>query len=120
MSAGRMQIGNLYIDPQQALEVLGAVGGVGLTTLFGLLLVRRARATRRRQIEGLENDGPVKEKPRRRLRAEDLAPDEPESEAVEEPAVGAADSGGEAEVEAAPVPELPPRPASPGRPSHPE
>jgi fused signal recognition particle receptor len=76
MCAGPMHIGGVYIDPQQALEILGAVGGVGLTTLFGLLFVRRARAARLRQIEGLENDRPVPQPSRRRLRAEDLEEEE--------------------------------------------
>jgi fused signal recognition particle receptor len=67
-----MHIGGLYIDPQQAFEILGAVGAVGLTTLFGVMFVRRARASRLRQIEGLENDRPPNQPSRRRLRAEDL------------------------------------------------
>jgi fused signal recognition particle receptor len=113
-----MQIGHLYIDPQQALEVLGAVGGIGLTSIFGFLLVRRARATRRRQIEGLENDSPVKESPRRRLRAEDLEPDEaeqPEGEVPEAPAAGVPDRTA-SQAHAGPVPEAASRPA-PAEPS---
>ncbi|HEY8924052.1 MAG TPA: signal recognition particle receptor subunit alpha, partial [Polyangia bacterium] len=84
------------------------MGGIGLTSLFGFLLVRRARATRRRQIEGLDNDSPVKEKPRRGLRAEDLEPDEPEprdeevSEAPAAPLPERASTSGET----APKPEV--------------
>jgi len=115
MSAGPMQIGHLYIDPQQALEVLGAVGGIGLSSLFGFLLVRRARATRRRQIEGLDNDSPVKEKPRRRLRAEDLEPAEPEQadedaeEASEGTPVLPRSDRAATTAEAEPLPEAPSR-----------
>ena len=80
MCARSMHIGGLYIDPQQALEVLGAVGGLGLTTLFGFLLVRRARATRLRQIEGLESGAPPRAPARRGLRAEDLEDDADQDE----------------------------------------
>jgi fused signal recognition particle receptor len=82
MCGGPMHIGGVYIDPQQALEILGAVGAVGFTTLFGLLFVRRARAARLRQIEGLENDRPVPQPSRRGLRAEDLEEEGDEGQKV--------------------------------------
>src|SRR3954471_14157320 len=85
MCAGPMHIGGVYIDPQQALEILGAVGAVGLTTVFGFLFVRRARAARLRQIEVLETDRPPIQPTRRRLRAEDLEEDSGEGEPEEAP-----------------------------------
>lgn len=42
------------MDQQQLIEIVVAVVGVVVTALFGVLLVRRARAARLRQIEGLD------------------------------------------------------------------
>jgi fused signal recognition particle receptor len=52
-----MDIGSLHLESQELYEGLAAIGAVGLTTVFGLLFVSKARATRRRQIE--ESDEPV-------------------------------------------------------------
>jgi len=48
-----MELGALQIDPQQLIELGAVLGGLGVTGVVGLLLVRRARAARLRQIEGL-------------------------------------------------------------------
>lgn len=52
-----MDIGSLHLESQELYEGLAAIGAVGLTTVFGLLFVSKARATRRRQIE--ESDEPA-------------------------------------------------------------
>lgn len=48
-----MQIGGVQVDPQQVIEIAAVVGGLGVSGALGLLFVRRARAARLRQIEGL-------------------------------------------------------------------
>src|SRR3569623_379288 len=53
-----MDIGSLHLESQELYEGLAAVGAVGLTTLFGLLFVKKARASRRRQIEESELPAP--------------------------------------------------------------
>ncbi|HET6281001.1 MAG TPA: signal recognition particle-docking protein FtsY [Polyangia bacterium] len=39
------------VNPSEIIELVAAVGGLGVTGLLGYLVVRRARASRRRQIE---------------------------------------------------------------------
>src|SRR3569623_53027 len=53
-----MDIGSLHLESQELYEGPAAVGAVGLTTLFGLLFVKKARASRRRQIEESELPAP--------------------------------------------------------------
>src|SRR3569833_2379308 len=53
-----MDIGSLHLESQELYEGLAAVGAVGLATLFGLLFVKKARASRRRQIEESELPAP--------------------------------------------------------------
>jgi fused signal recognition particle receptor len=88
-----MNVGGMQIDPQQLVEVAAAVGGVGVTALFGFLLVKRARASRLRQIEGLDAGQPTEARPRRVEKAKareadaegDEAPSSPASELEPEP-----------------------------------
>jgi hypothetical protein len=44
-----MNLGGHEILSQELIQMLAAAGGLFLTIVFGFLLVRRARATRRRQ-----------------------------------------------------------------------
>jgi fused signal recognition particle receptor len=74
------------VSPAELYELLGIIGGVLVSGLFGWLLVRRARASRQRMIDA------VGEAPAPRLRGREPTTPEPEPEA-EEP---------EAEPEAAP------------------
>jgi len=60
----RMNLGGGDILSQELIQMLAVAGGLFLTVVFGFLLVRRARATRRRQIEGAET--PALPEPRRR------------------------------------------------------
>jgi len=78
-----MDIGSLHLESQELVEGLAAVGAVGLTTLFGLLFVRKARATRRRQIDESELPAPQVTGKRRKQAPEP----EPDEEAAE-PEVG--------------------------------
>jgi fused signal recognition particle receptor len=97
-----MDLGGTHIDPQQLIEVGSVVGGLLVTSLFGFLLVRRARAARLRQIEGAEGAPPSK--PRRvegRGKLSELTEEEPEPQ--EEPQ--------EEPEEEAPESETPPKPA---------
>ena len=64
MSAASMEIGGVQIDPQQLIEIAAVLAGLVVTTGFGVLLVRRARASRLRQIEGLGSEAPA-DRPRR-------------------------------------------------------
>ena len=77
-----MDIGSLHLESQELYEGLAAIGAVGLTTVFGLLFVSKARAARRRQIE--ESDVPAPQVPtgKRGKRTLEPAPeaDEPEGE----------------------------------------
>src|SRR4051794_23228334 len=65
------------LDPAQLYELLGIVGGVVVSGLFGWLLVRRARASRQRMIDA------VGEPPAPRLRGRESATPEPEAEEPE-------------------------------------
>ncbi|HEY4185293.1 MAG TPA: signal recognition particle-docking protein FtsY [Polyangia bacterium] len=89
---------------------MAAVGAVGVTTLFGLLFVRKARASRRRQIEELES--PVAAAPRKGRRGP--APEVEEDEDAEQPPTRGVAAEPEADasdassaVEPAPVPRRP-------------
>jgi fused signal recognition particle receptor len=60
---------SFHINANELIELVSAVGGLGATGLLGYLVVRRARATRRRQIEE------AGETPRRELdQADEPAP----------------------------------------------
>ena len=65
----------MQIDPQQLVEVGVAVGCLVFSGLFGFLLVRKARATRRRQIE--ESGSDTSTSPRELSRASDRREEEP-------------------------------------------
>src|SRR3569623_167675 len=79
-----MDIGSLHLESQELYEGLAAVGAVGLTTLFGLLFVKKARASRRRQIE--ESEAPVPQVTGKRgKRKLEPAPEEPDAEPLAEP-----------------------------------
>src|SRR3954451_11818395 len=94
------------LDPAQLYELLGIVGGVVVSGLFGWLLVRRARASRQRMIDA------VGEAPAPRLRGREPAPPEPDAaepeaeperpRAARKPAARARE---EKEQEPAPTPE---------------
>jgi len=79
-----MDIGSLHLESQELYEGLAAIGAVGLTTVFGLLFVSKARAARRRQIE--ESELPAARLPagKRGKRAPEPEPDEEEPQEVEE------------------------------------
>jgi fused signal recognition particle receptor len=59
-----MEFAGVQIDPQQLIEFGLIAAGLGVTGGLGLLLVRRARASRLRQIEGLAGE-PEAARPRR-------------------------------------------------------
>jgi fused signal recognition particle receptor len=117
----------LGINPADLTELLSVVGGVLGTGVLGFLLVRRARASRRRQIEE-SNDPAPRELPRRRPSARDLGP-EPDSDegtggkAEESGAAAAAPASAQPAAAArATIPDARPRPAAapaPARPSAP-
>jgi fused signal recognition particle receptor len=92
------------VNPAELAELLGILGGVGVSGLLGFLLVRRARAARRRQIDAVDSPAPLpRSSSRRKLEAEP----EPESETDEESA--------EAESEREPVPATARQPPAAGR-----
>lgn len=78
-----MDIGSVHLESQELVEALVAVGAVGVTSLLGLLFVRKARAARRRQIEGFDAPAPA-EQPSRRRSGRRGGPDkaEPDEEAL--------------------------------------
>jgi len=88
-----MDIGSLHLESQELYEGLAAIGAVGLTTVFGLLFVSKARAARRRQIEESELPAPRATAGRRGKRALEAEPEpreeEEEPQEVEEPAAAA-------------------------------
>ena len=51
-----MDLSSIHLSATELYELIGVVGGLGVTGTLGVLFVRRARASRRRQIE--ESDGP--------------------------------------------------------------
>jgi fused signal recognition particle receptor len=112
-----MELGGTYIDPQQLIEIGSVVGGLLLTTLFGFFLVRRARASRLRQIESAEGAPPSKpRRVERRSRLHELTEEEGEGPAPESAELELPDQRAEpAEPpEAEPeVEEVPPRPTLP-------
>lgn len=89
-----MEIGGIQFDPQQVIEIAAIVGGLGVTGTLGLLFVRRARAARLRQIEGLGAGEPItrgdttRRVEGKRRRPEDEEPGE-EAEARDEDAESA-------------------------------
>ncbi len=108
----------LGINPADLTELLSVVGGVLGTGVLGFLLVRRARASRRRQIEEA-NDPLPRELPRRRSSARDLGP-EPDAKKDDEPDEPDARSAAPAPAPDAPTaaahapsPETRPRPTAP-------
>jgi fused signal recognition particle receptor len=126
-----MEFGSTQIDPQQLIEMAAVFGGLGVTTILGFLLVRRARAARRRQIEGLGIEPPVAarrvEADRRpKRRQDDVDPDDADGadgadgekvDGSEEsaPEKMAADRARPAEPESARAEVIPPpSPAGPG------
>ena len=82
-----MELGGTPIDPQQLIELGAIVGGLGVTGVVGFLLVRRARAARLRQIEGIDLEPGAAVPPRLKGRRRPVDEDE-EAEA---------ESGGESE-----------------------
>jgi fused signal recognition particle receptor len=85
-------------NPAEILELVGILGGVGVTALVGFLVVRRARAARLRQIEGedaapklraRERSGPVEPEPEREPEDEETG-EETSQEAREDDAAAAA------------------------------
>ncbi len=54
-----MEFAGIQIDPQQLIEFGTIAAGLGITGGLGLLLVRRARASRLRQIEDLAGEPPL-------------------------------------------------------------
>jgi fused signal recognition particle receptor len=107
------------VNPQDLYELLGVVGGVVGTGVFGFLVVRRARAARRRQIEGAEEPQGRQQLPRRRARS--LEPrrepeaEEPEAEVPEGELAAEAEAAAEPEA-AEPAAPAPARPVAPTRP----
>ncbi len=80
------------VNPTEILELVGILGGMGVTAAAGFLLVRRARAARRRQIEGIEGSpasGSAADRRNRRERGRERESEptpEPELEASPEQA----------------------------------
>jgi fused signal recognition particle receptor len=102
-----------HVNLTELFELLGALGGLGATGVVGYLLVSRARAARRRQIE--EAGEPRQELPDREPEPEpELAPEGPEApEAEPPPTLPAA----RAASGAAPAPAPQPRPERPRAPA---
>lgn len=80
-----MDIGSLHLESQELYEGLAAIGAVGLTTVFGLLFVSKARAARRRQIEESDVPPPQVATGKRGKRTLEPAPEADEPEEEEEP-----------------------------------
>jgi fused signal recognition particle receptor len=101
------------MSPTELYELLAVAGGVLGTGVFGFLVVRRARATRRRQIEEAGEARPTRELPRRRAPAlEPEEPEAPEPPLAPEPEVAAAPAPAPApavRASAAPAPAAPAR-----------
>jgi fused signal recognition particle receptor len=80
------------VNPTEILELVGILGGMGATAVAGFLLVRRARAARRRQIDGIDASpalGSAADRRNRRERGREREPEptpEPELEASTEQA----------------------------------
>jgi fused signal recognition particle receptor len=87
------------LSPTELYELLAVAGGVLGTGVLGLLVVRRARATRRRQIDEAGEARPARELSRRRTSARELE-ESPEPEALP--------SEPQAREAAAPEPATPP------------
>ncbi len=93
------------LSPTELYELLAVAGGVLGTGVLGFLVVRRARATRRRQIDEAGEARPPRELSRRRTSARELE-ESPEPEALP--------SEPQARQVAAPEPATPPpEPATP-------
>jgi fused signal recognition particle receptor len=75
-----MDIGSVHLESQELVEALVAVGAVGVTSLLGLLFVRKARAARRRQIEGFDAPAPAAQPSRRRSGRRRGGPDKAETD----------------------------------------
>ncbi|HVU49308.1 MAG TPA: hypothetical protein VHL80_01415, partial [Polyangia bacterium] len=75
----------LGLSPTEIYELLGVAGGVLGTGVLGYLVVRRARAARRRLIEEAGEGRPARELPRRRTSALEPETPEPEAPEAEEP-----------------------------------
>jgi fused signal recognition particle receptor len=92
------------VNPAELYELLGIVGGVIVSGLFGFLLVRRARAARQRMIDA------VGEAPAPRLRGREPETPEPEPEEPEAAEPEAAEPGAEPPRAAHPAARPAPRP----------
>jgi fused signal recognition particle receptor len=102
------------MDQQQLIEIVVAVVGVVVTALFGVLLVRRARAARLRQIEGLDA---APSQPRRvekdeasrtGLALDEVPPAPEEAESAATPVPAAAPPRGKESVRPRDLPKRPP------------
>jgi fused signal recognition particle receptor len=120
------------VNLAEILELAGILGGAGATAVVGYLVVRRARAARRRQIEGTEpapklkdreKSGPVEaEEPEEIEETEAEAAPEADERAVRpepEPEAAAEPEPHRAPAQVIPFP-APPPPAPPAAPKHKE
>src|SRR3954464_3705863 len=101
------------VNPAELYELLGIIGGVVVSGLLGLLLVRRARASRQRMIDAV-GEAPAPRLGGREARTPEPEADEPEPEAAPQrppaarkPAAPARQKE-EEEERPAPEPERPP------------
>jgi fused signal recognition particle receptor len=101
------------MSPTELYELLGVVGGVLGTGVLGFLVVRRARAARRRMIDEAGEPRPSRELPRRRSMAlePDEAPAEPAEPEASTPETPAPQPRARATASAAPSPAPPARAA---------
>ena len=105
-----MDPSSFHLSPAELYELIGVVGGLGVTGTLGVLFVRRARASRRRQIEEA-GDGPPalgrEERAAKPARTRDQAPEprpEPEPRGRERGAAAPARAPEPRAPEARPLP----------------
>ncbi|MFL5303906.1 MAG: signal recognition particle-docking protein FtsY, partial [Polyangia bacterium] len=105
-----MDPSSFHLSPAELYELIGVVGGLGVTGTLGVLFVRRARASRRRQIEEA-GDGPPalgrEERSAKPARTRDQAPEprpEPEPRGRERGAAAPARAPEPRAPEARPLP----------------
>ena len=99
------------VNPSEIIELVAAVGGLGVTGLLGYLVVRRARASRRRQIE--QAGEPQKIAPEEEVSPEEVEAEEAIPEPAGKPAAKPAPAKRDRSAQVIPFPAAPERTATP-------